>query len=130
MRFLTVIFSYLLLANLPSWGQEVVIDIPTEGLSLSTSATRLEFDRSYLPSAIENDILILEHRYILPQEKNTIDVQESPYIRTRKIICNAPMAYPHFLVRPRPTQYHSRLDIPERDNQILQKLATDLRVVY
>lgn len=134
MRLLLILFGYLFLVNSLAWSQEVAIDIPVNRLSPQQLIPLAEI---YEPT--EHLLLLETESRLQPSEpEHTLSTQSDhlthttalSYQKIRRIVYEAPLFHPHFLIRSELPRYSTGANIADNDHSVPEKLSSSWQLVY
>ncbi|MGB3588943.1 MAG: hypothetical protein WBA23_20520 [Tunicatimonas sp.] len=134
MRFSIAFFGLLVLATLPSRGQEVAVDLSIDRLSPRpvNDAPEANWGNVHHPLLAEqtNDQPDIQQYYQCKSAENAVDHRKLRYWKIQKIVRNAPVARPHFLVQSKSPRHSAGTKVPKQRHEALQEMMSKRKVVY
>ncbi|MEM6843669.1 MAG: hypothetical protein AAF632_15685 [Bacteroidota bacterium] len=132
-RSIIFLVSFFLISSL-SYAQEVAIDLSIDRLSPRAISYSPETDwrltfHPLLEVAAEISPEVPDYDW-QQREKGNIDNQKHKFWKIEEIILNAPDCRPHFLAKPKLPHHCSGIQLSDQDKETLEKIISDLQMVY
>jgi len=134
MRFFLIFSGCLLLTTLPTWGQEVAIDLSIA--RLSPRAVQYEpnadWGNNYHVLLAEQTEVSQEASQLadLKTTEETLDHRKLRYWKIREIVLNAPAVRPHFLVKSKLPRRSGGTKKAHQDRETLDEIISKLKIMY